>query len=227
MHLLLFDIDGTLLLTHNAGREALEEALQAVLGRPCPTDGVAFSGKTDPQIVGEVLALHGLPAADGLREAVLDAYMARLRPKLTPDRVEILPGVTRLLPALAARADVCLGLLTGNMAPMAYAKLAVGGLADYFPFGAFGSDDADRYALPPIALARARAHHGQTFRGHDVVLIGDTEHDLRCGRALGARAVGVCTGRYGRADLLPHAPDLLLDDLADTDRFIAEVLGEA
>ncbi len=226
MNLLLFDIDGTILLTHHAGREALEEALLEVLGRPHATDGVVFSGKTDPQIVGEILSVHGLPAHDGLADTILTAYMGRLRPKLTPARVERLPGLATLIPALDARPDVCLGLLTGNLAPMAYAKLAAVGLDAFFSFGAFGSDHADRYALPPIAVARALVHAGHAFAGPDVVIIGDTEHDIRCGRGIAARSVAVCTGHFSRTDLLPHRPDFLFDDLSDPDRFMAEVFGD-
>ncbi len=224
MKLLLFDIDGTLVHVRGVGREAVEGALARVCGRPVATDGVVFSGKTDPQIMREVLAASGCAASPALVADALAAYVEAASAALRPAHVERLPGVAALVEALAARADVQLGLLTGNVEAMAYRKLEAAGLARYFPFGAFGSDHADRACLPPVAVRRARTHTGRTFAGADVVIIGDTEHDIRCGRGIGAASVAVCTGRYARADLAPHAPDLLVDDLTDADAFVRRVV---
>ncbi len=217
MKLFLFDIDGTILRTHNVGRHALEDALAEVVGQPLPTSGISFSGKTDPQILREILESHDLTemARDGAFNRILEAYMRHMRSELTPDRFEVLPGVEALIPRLARMPEVQLGLLTGNMEPMAYFKLDAVGLAEYFPFGAFGSDHADRRRLPELAVERARAHTGRTFRGKDVVIIGDTEHDIDCGRGIGACSVGVCTGRFSCEELAAHRPDLLLPDLRD------------
>ncbi len=217
MKLFLFDIDGTILRTHNVGRHALEDALAEVVGRPLPTAGVSFSGKTDPQILREILESHGLEEEthDGDFERILDAYMNHMRSVLTPERFELLPGVAELIPRLASMPDVRLGLLTGNVKPMAYFKLEAVGLAQYFPFGAFGSDHAERRRLPALAVERARALTGRTFTGKDVVIIGDTEHDIDCGRGIGACSVGVCTGRFSCEELAAHHPDLLLPDLSD------------
>ncbi|GIV59057.1 haloacid dehalogenase-like hydrolase [Rhodocaloribacter litoris] len=217
MKLFLFDIDGTILRVHNVGRHALEDALAEVLGRPLPTAGISFSGKTDPQILREVLEHHALGhlARDGVFTRILDVYQERMRAALTPDRFLLLPGVRALIDALAGRPDVCLGLVTGNLEPLAYVKLGAVGLDAHFPFGAFGSDHADRRRLPPLAVERARRHTGRTFAGKDIVIIGDTEHDIDCGRGVGAFSVAVCTGRFSREHLAPHGPDLLLDDLSD------------
>lgn len=217
MKLLLFDIDGTLLVTRGLGRRAVEAALSELCGRPVSTQGVRFSGKTDPQIFREVLAASGFdPAeAEALLPDVMARYAALLAPTLRPEYIDVLPGVPGLLAALADRDDVHLALLTGNLEPMAFAKLAAVGLDAYFAFGAFGSDHADRHRLPAVAVERAARHTGRRYSGKQVVIIGDTEHDVRCGRGIGAFAVGVCTGSYTRDDLAAHGPDLLLDDLTD------------
>jgi phosphoglycolate phosphatase-like HAD superfamily hydrolase len=227
MKLLLFDIDGTLLHANGSGRRAVARALADVCGRRVVTDGVTFSGKTDPQILREVLHASGVPeVTDALVDAAVDAYTEAAAATLDPADVTPLPGAARLVRALAARDDVQLALLTGNVERMAYEKLAAIGLEAYFPFGAFGSDDADRNRLPALAVARARAHTGHPFVGAETVIIGDTARDIRCGRGIGAMSVAVCTGRYARADLAPHGPHLLLDDLTDVSRFVqAVVLG--
>lgn len=226
MKLLLFDIDGTLLHTHGVGRQAVEEALADVLGRPVHTDGVTFSGKTDPQILDEVMARHGLDASERaarMSDAV-GAYTEAMQRHLNPNQVTLLPGILELVSHLHAAPDVQLALLTGNIEPMAYVKLGAVGLGGYFPFGAFGSDSPHRPDLPAIAVERARAHTGRRFAGKDVVIIGDTEHDIACGRGIGAFSVGVCTGRYERDELERHGPDVLFDDLADQAYFVQRVL---
>ena len=229
MKLLLFDIDGTILHTHGVGREAVEEALAGVLGRPVLTDGISFSGKTDPQILDEIMARHGLGADEraACMGDVLGAYAEVMRHRLRPEGVTVLPGIPELVAHLHAAPDVQIALLTGNVEPMAYAKLGAVGLGGYFPFGAFGSDSAHRPDLPAIAVERARAHTGRRFSGKDVVIIGDTEHDIACGRGIGAFSVGVCTGRYGRDELGRHGPDVLLDSLADRAHFVRRVLRPA
>jgi phosphoglycolate phosphatase len=225
--LLLFDIDGTMILTHGIGRRSVELALSEVANRPIDSTPVSFSGKTDPQILQEVYQANGLDGAsqNGLLDAALDRYSYYLKRHLRPERVEVLPGFPDLLDTLAERDDVVLGLLTGNLEPLAYLKLEAVGLADYFPFGAFGSDNADRYKLPAVAAERAKEHAGHDFRGTDVVIIGDTEHDIGCGRGAGAYCVAVCTGRFDRACLSAHGADVLFDDLSDTESFLQVVLG--
>lgn len=224
MKLLLFDIDGTLLHSNGTGRAAIERALSDLCGRRIATDQVTFSGKTDPQIIRQILATNGLDQTALLDEA-LTAYEDAALHALDADAIAPLPGTTELLTHLNTLDQVQLALLTGNLETMAYHKLAAVGLDHYFAFGAFGSDHADRYQLPPVALRRAKAHTGHSFEGKDVIIVGDTEHDIRCGCTIGAFSVGVCTGRYSRYDLLPHNPDVLLDDLSDIDRFVQQVLG--
>lgn len=229
MKLLLFDIDGTILHTHGVGRQAVEQALADVLGRPVHTEGVTFSGKTDPQILDEVMARHGLDASERAARMgeVTEAYATAMQQHLNPEHVTLLPGILKLVTHLHEEPDVQLALLTGNLEPMAHLKLGAVGLGGYFPFGAFGSDSPHRPDLPAIAVERARAFGGRRFTGKDVVIIGDTEHDITCGHGVGAFSVAVCTGRYARGELERHGPDLLLDDLTDRAHFVRHVLRPA
>lgn len=226
MKLLLFDIDGTLLQTQGVGRTMVAEALSEVCGRPISTEGISFSGRTDPQIFLEALTRNGYtePDAEALLPDAFAVYVERMRQSLQPEAVEVMPGAHALLAYLAEESHVQLALLTGNLEPTAYLKLEAAGLAGYFPFGAFGSDHADRPALPAIAVQRARAHTNHDFIGKNVVIIGDTEHDIRCGDTIGAFSVGVCTGHFTRTDLEQHLPDLLLDDLSDATHFVHHVV---
>jgi phosphoglycolate phosphatase-like HAD superfamily hydrolase len=222
--LFLFDIDGTLLWANGAGRSAVERALADACGQPISTEAISFSGKTDPQIMREVLDANGVRPTDDQVSRALTAYTEAATSALSASDVTLLPGVPDLLQRLAERDDVHLGLVTGNIERMAYHKLAVAGADEWFSFGAFGSDHADRNELPGLALERAYRHTGHRFTGSDAVVVGDTRRDIACARHAGARAVGVCTGGDAREDLEAAQPDLLLDDLTDTAAFLQSTL---
>jgi len=226
--LVLFDIDGTLLSAGGVSSQAMRDALVAAFGTAGPADEYDYSGKTDPQIVRDLMRAAGFSdaAIDGRMTAVLADYRARFDRGLRPEHVRAKPGVTAVVEALAADARVTLALLTGNLEPCARAKLAPLGLNPRFPFGAYGSDHEDRYRLPTLAVTRALAHTGTSFSGKTVVIVGDSIHDVLCGRALGVRAVAVATGRTPPERLAREGPDALLDDLGDTRRALEEILGE-
>lgn len=227
MKLLLFDIDGTLLRTHGIGRRSVERALTEICDRPIDSSSIQFSGKTDPQIIREVLVANGLDngSLNGLVDRASERYRELMEQVIRPEGVEVLPGIERLIANLAERDDVQLALLTGNFEPLAYRKLGAVNLDSYFPFGAFGSDNPDRYCLPQVAVARAEEHTGRRFSGNDVVIIGDTEHDIGCGQEIGAFTVAVCTGRFDRACLNAFGADILFDHLKDYDAFVDAVFG--
>ncbi|MDX2194772.1 MAG: HAD hydrolase-like protein [Gemmatimonadales bacterium] len=229
--LILFDIDGTLLLTAGAGRRAVLAALHEAAGGSSGYDRVRFDGKTDPQIIAELLHAAGDPdpCEPGRLAALCERYVTLLEQELAAgtSTAALLPGVPALLDALAPRTDVVTGLLTGNLARGAALKLRAAGLDPArFAVGAYGSDSGVRAELPPIAAARAAPLMGRVPGGHEVVIIGDTPADLLCGRGIGARAIGVCTGAYGRADLLPHEPHAVFDDLTDTAGVLAALLDD-
>ena len=213
---LLFDIDGTILQSHGVGRRSIEAALSDAVGETFDTSEVSFSGKTDRQIFRQILTMaHERGAEVGEMEAAItafgDTYSGRMHAALRDARVEGLPGAVDLVQRLAADGAE-MGLLTGNLQPIAFAKVGRLGLGPAeFPFGAFGSDGEDRNALPAIAVRRASAHLGREVDPAEVVVIGDTPLDVACARAGGCVAVAVATGHYG-ADELADA-DVVLDTL--------------
>lgn len=227
--LVLFDIDGTLLLTDGAGRRAIHRALVEIFGATGPTDHW-FDGKTDPQIVRELMRVvgHGDDHIDARMTALFDLYVARLREELRDPNhtARALRGVPALLDALAARADMILGLLTGNLELGARAKLEAVGIDPLvFRVGAYGSDHELRPELPAIAQRRAQELLGVNVPGESVVVIGDTPADVECGRGIGARAIGVATGRYTVDVLAAHGAAAVFEDLADTDAVMRAIIG--
>ena len=229
MHLALFDIDGTLLWSDGAGRRAIHHALREVFGTVGPSD-YWFDGKTDRQIVRELMRLEGFDDAviDDRLPALLALYTERLGIELTAPGYtpRLLPGVPELLDALEQRGDVCLGLLTGNIAPGANAKLrAVGIDPERFRICAFGSDHELRPELPAIAARRFAEHHGNEVEGERIVVIGDTPADMQCGQAIGARAIGVATGRFSVEQLSEHGAVAVFENLADTAAVIAAMMS--
>ena len=231
MKVVLFDIDGTLLWSDGAGRRAVQQALEEVFETPIP-EGHQFDGKTDPQIVRELMVRAGLDDAvitERLPRA-LERYLMLLREELgrIDDSNHLFPGIPPLLDALEQRDDVLLGLLTGNIEPGAHAKLrAVGINPDRFKVGAFGSDHASRPELPAVARTRAEALLGHEVAGDDVIVIGDTPADMSCGNGIGARAIGVATGRYSVEELTDCAEGVVFADLADTEAVMRAILGDA
>ena len=219
--LLLFDIDGTLLTANGLGSRLFQEVLTRICGREISTRGVCFSGKTDPQIIREVLSGAGFdpPEAERIGARALHAYAAHARQAISPEVITVLPGVRALLETLPGSFNVQLALLTGNMEETAYMKVRAAGLGAYFPFGAFGSDHPDRDQLPAIAARRAFRHGGRRFEGRDMVVVGDSPRDVRCGRAAGARTIAVATGVTDAGTLAREEPDVLLRDLTDVRAF--------
>jgi phosphoglycolate phosphatase-like HAD superfamily hydrolase len=231
MKLVLFDIDGTILLTDGAGKRAIHRALREVFGGTGPGDH-AFGGKTDPQIVRELMRLEGHADAhiDAHMERLLIRYVAYLQEELdaNPAGITVMPGIPELLDALDARADIVLGLLTGNLVAGARAKLAAAGIdPTRFKVGAYGSDHELRGELPAVAQQRARLELAIDVAGGDVVVIGDTPADIQCGRGIGARAIAVATGSYSTDELSKHAPAAVFEDLSDTRAVLDAILADA
>jgi phosphoglycolate phosphatase-like HAD superfamily hydrolase len=198
--LVLFDIDGTMLWSDGAGRRAMTEALTNVFGSAGPTD-YHYDGKTDPQIVRDLMR------ATGHSDATIDE-------RLDPLMERYLGGLER---ALESRDDIIVGLLTGNLRAGAEIKLRAAGIdVSRFRVCAFGSDHHSRPELPALAQRRAREELGVAIPGERIFVIGDTPADIECGRAIGARAIAVATGRYTPEELARHQPYALFPSLADT-----------
>ena len=227
--LVLFDIDGTILLTAGAGRRAIVAALAEAVGPTPAFERIRFDGKTDPQIVAEMLEAAGQPEP---RESprvrsLCERYVGFLAQELErpTTRTTVMPGVHVLLERLEADPGVVLGLLTGNVAQGAALKLRSGGIApERFRVGAYGSDAAYRPDLPPIAARRAEAIFGRVPRGTEVVIIGDTPADVACGAGIEARALGVATGAFSVGDLEACGAHAVFPDLSETDAVLDAIL---
>ena len=225
--LVLFDIDGTILTDRGASRAAFADALARVYGYEGQLSRYDFSGRTDPQIAHMVLRDAGLAShdIDTALPRLWEIYLEGLARNATPERVQVMPGIRELLVELQAHQDVVLALLTGNIEPGARLKLAGAALNDYFPFGAFGSDSPDRTELPPIAMNRASRHVGKDFHGADVVIIGDSIFDVRCGVPYEATTIAVASGKTPAELLRAENPTHFFEDASDVGAVFEAILG--
>lgn len=219
--LVLWDIDGTLVLTGRAGLRALDRALGELCGRTDLLEGVEFAGRTDRAIIADALERIDRAQDDALFDAVRDRYCTYLDAEVrldSPHPKLVLPGVRAALSALApleARGEVAVGLLTGNFARGAEIKLSYFDLWRQFGFGAFGDRHENRRDLVPLAIAAAAAAGAGTFVPEQLVIIGDTPADVDCAQAHGARALAVATGTYTVEQLRATGADAVVADLSD------------
>jgi phosphoglycolate phosphatase len=228
MKLVLFDVDGTLISARGAGRRAMRVAFERVFGTAGGIDRYDLRGRTDTRIVHDVMSAEGWePARVKERlDAFFEVYVAGLTTEIGDGRnVITLPGVAALVERLDQSAVAVQGLVTGNIEEGARVKLLPTGLWPRFQIGAFGSDHMDRRRLPSLAARRAHALLGTAFSPREVIVIGDTPHDIDCARAFGAVAVAVATGQHSRDELLAERPDLFFDNLGDVDKVLAALLG--
>jgi phosphoglycolate phosphatase len=221
--LVLFDIDGTLVLTGGAGLRAMNRAIKDVLGHDDGLRDIPLAGRTDWAILTEAVARVGKSLDDGLLTRLRDGYIENLAIEIEqPGRgpKAVMPGVRELLDTLCARDDVFVGLLTGNFEEGARIKLEHFDLWRYFTCGAYGGDAADRNALVPFAVRRARTCGLPDIGTGDVIVVGDTPHDVSCARAASAIAVAVATGGHTVDELQETGADLVLPDLSDPAAFL-------
>ncbi len=233
--LVLFDIDGTLLRGGSLWGDSFIRSIKAEFPDLASSPGtgekiarIKFGGKTDGQICREVLTAAGLSLEEAIAATprIVEGYLRRAREGLVVRAHEmcVLPGVVEVLRGLAAEPSVCLGLLTGNVEAGAHLKLETAGLLEFFhdgsgfKLGAFADDHHDRYELPLIAVKKAQQRLGIRFEGKQVVVIGDTIHDVNCGKSIGVRAIAVGTGHgVTREELVAENPDFYFDDLSATE----------
>lgn len=221
--LILFDIDGTLVLTGGAGLRAMNRACRDLVGHDSALDGIVLAGRTDWIILDDTLRRHGRSLDTELLAELRQRYVQHLCEEIElpgTGAKRALPGVYQLLGALTDRDDVALGLLTGNFADGAKIKLEHFDLWKFFRFGAFGDDSADRNALVPIAMRRARENGIGDVDAEDVFVVGDTPFDIACALAVGAMPVGVATGGFKADQLRDSGADIVFEDLSDTSAFL-------
>ena len=220
-HLLLWDIDGTLILSGGAGMRALQRGLRDGFGIDGSLEDIDFGGRTDTWIMREVFRKFSLPVTPDNFARFFDGYIAALPAELSNPNARVLPGVREILRAAATHGGFAQGLLTGNMRRGAQIKLEHHGLWDHFAFGAFADDSEHRNELGPHAVRRALEKHGVNFAADDVWIIGDTPHDIDCGKAIGARTLAVATGGSSVDQLRAHRPTAVVKNLEDTPRILA------
>lgn len=221
MHLILFDIDGTLIRGRGFGRRALERAFRDLFGVNAEDNpvlkSVPFAGNSDPRIIAEMARVLGI-ASEALRPRLAEfetAYLAHLRVTVAEsDTKEPCPGVPEMLEILHSHPRLLLGLLTGNVERGARIKLEPFGFNRYFPFGGFGSDADDRAVMAKVARERAEARAGRRFAPRDVLVIGDTASDIAAGRAHDFLTVGVATGSTSAEALRDAGATAVFEDLS-------------
>jgi phosphoglycolate phosphatase-like HAD superfamily hydrolase len=225
--LVLFDIDGTLVLTGGAGMRAMNRACEQIMGHAEAIAGIPVAGRTDWIILHDMLGRIGRDLDDRLFADLRAEYLRHLRVEIElPGRgvKGVMPGVRELLEDLRTHGQVVLGLLTGNFEEGARIKLEHFDLWHYFRCGAFGDDAADRNALVPFALERARGCGLDQLDPANVVVVGDTPHDVACALAVGAVPVGVATGGFSVGELRDSGAEIVFEDLSDSRAFMRAVL---
>jgi phosphoglycolate phosphatase-like HAD superfamily hydrolase len=229
MRLILFDIDGTLIRSSGAGRATIAFAMEKVFGTSGSLESYPFSGKTDSQIITDLLGSAGIPAGEieNKIEAVYELMASKGQTLFVQDGIRACPGVPELLAALRSNSKVLLGLLTGNISQTAPLKLAAAGIDPaHFPVGAYGSDAKHRNDLPGIAWERAARITGHEFDGKQTVVVGDTPADITCAKESNSTSVAVATGHYSVGSLEEFQPDFLFENLRDTENVLEILLPQ-
>ena len=221
--LLLFDIDGTLVNTGGAGVESLKKTVRNRFGTEDDLHDIEIAGKTDRAIIRDILRKYQIEPAEESIASFAQEYITDLPISLSRSRGRVLPGIQPLLERLKPRPHIVLALLTGNLQQGAKLKLQHYGLWDFFEFGAFADDHHDRNELGNFARERAQARHGHDFDAANIDVIGDTNHDIACGKAFGARTIAVATGSWSCERLQTCAPDFLFADFSDADAVIRKL----
>ena len=224
--LILFDIDGTLVLTGGAGGRAMSLAFQETFGVRDALSGISMAGRTDAWILADALTAHNIASDPKALVRFREAYLRHLTIELDKPgaRKGLMPGVRELLDVLRRRDDVYVALLTGNYEEGARIKLEYFDLWRYFRCGAFGDDAPQRDGLVSKALERIAASGGPSFSAADAVVIGDTPLDVACAAFCGARSIAVATGSHRVEELRAAGADVVMQDLSNTPEVVAAIL---
>ncbi len=216
--LILFDIDGTLLSSEGVGRASMLAAGQELFGSDFTFDGVDVSGRLDTLIWHDLAVSNSVEPNDTNHTRFRRTYAKYLEQNLRiSDRTRALPGVGEFVAELRQRTDLTLGLLTGNYPETGRMKIrAVSIEPSWFPVQAWGDQAATRRGLPPLAMTQCAEIHGNPIDSRQVLIIGDTPHDVDCAAVNGCRSLAVCTGAFSEDELHAARPDRLVRTLENT-----------
>jgi phosphoglycolate phosphatase len=225
--LLLFDIDGTLVIYKDKFPHRLfEEMTEAFFHKKISLANYRFSGKTDKAIIADMIKIAEISPEEHLtkEEAMMEWIADRVEEQTSPDSFNLLPNVTELLQKLSADKNLTLALLTGNLPRCAEIKLQHFDLMKYFTFGVYGVESINRNDLGPIALGKFAKHEfGYAVGDFDAVVIGDTIPDILCAKHIGAKSIITLTGRTVREEVEPYNPDYIFNDLSDSEKVIEAI----
>jgi len=210
--LILFDIDGTLIHAGKTPSAVFAESIGTVIGKTVEFPKNIFFGRTDTYIIREMLRQHLTTPADGEYHHIKEHFI-RLMKELFPrsDDGYLIPGVREYLDKLREEANINLGLVTGNFKETAYVKLSRFGLEHYFETGGFGDDSEDRPELLKQAVEKASKFYGKSYHPGNIVVVGDTLHDIHSAHHWGYRSVAVSHIR-DKDELLQGLPDILIEN---------------
>jgi phosphoglycolate phosphatase len=214
LELVLFDIDGTLVRTGGAGTEAFRKVFAAEFSATDGFEKLKFAGRTDTGLVREFFEYHHIPMTPENLERFFEHYVFLLDYILSRGAPHACEGVLGFIADLIELPEPpMLGLLTGNIRLGAEIKLRHTGLWDIFEMGAFADDNEDRNLIAAAARDRGSRLLGKPLRGEEILVIGDTPHDIRCGRYIGAKVLAVGTGGATLEELKAHSPDWVVENL--------------
>tara|TARA_Y100000588_G_C14226096_1_gene913185 strand:- start:164 stop:865 length:702 start_codon:yes stop_codon:yes gene_type:complete len=225
--LVLFDIDGTLLMSGGGGKRALNRAFLKSFGVSEAFEGIPVAGRTDHLILEDAVSRAGVSVTTDLRADFYSCYFNFLKEEILKPgpRKGLMPGVKELLNRLDVSQNIVLGLLTGNFFEAAKIKLTYFDLWHYFICGAYGDDGIQRRELVPVALKRARDLGKEIQSVAQVIIVGDTPLDIECAKSTGALSIAVATGYFSTSELKSHGADHVMTDLQDSDAFIKIIDG--
>ncbi len=222
---IFFDIDGTLLLSGGAGRVAMTRAMTRMFGIG-ELQRLDVSGRTDRAIIGDLFSAHGVAWNEQVYREFAAQYHRELDRCIADCQGRLLSGVARLLEKLSSDPRIGLGLLTGNSRDGAMIKVRHYRIDHFFGFGGFGSEHVCRNDVAREALEDCRRWAAPADVAEDSTwVVGDTVHDVRCARAIGARVCGVATGGTGKAELIAAGADLVVDNLENEETLISAFLA--
>lgn len=221
--LILFDIDGTLINSHGMGKRGFEITLQKWFGRHIEMSGVDWFGRTDEEILTEIMTAEGFSVTD-IRNALPRIYgeyviLFRDFARHHRDQFELLPGVLPLLETLNTMDEIRLGLVTGNLMEAAFIKLEMADIDGYFrkELGGYGDDHSKRSELVRLAVERCAAHYGDF---DDIFVVGDSHRDITAAKENGLKAIAVATGKLNECELTTYQPHHVFKNFSDPDHFL-------